>query len=94
MEEIGIDMSAHKPVSIADLHDTSFDLIVSLTPEAHHQALEMTRTMAVEAEYWPTLDPSLTQGSRDQMVESYRSCRDTLFQKIKERFGFSGGPSV
>ena len=59
MDEIGIDMSKHRPQSFDDLEDSSFDLVISLSPEAHHRALEMTRTMAIEAEYWPTLDPSV-----------------------------------
>ena len=94
MEEIGIDISAHEPITLSELHDTSFDLIVSLTPEAHHQALELTRTMAVDVEYWPTLDPSLASGSRDQILDAYRACRDQLRQRIKERFALTGGPVV
>ena len=69
-------------------------MIVTLTPEAHHQALEMTRTMAVEVEYWPTLDPSLTSGSRDQIMDAYRACRDQLIHRIKARFTLGGGPVV
>jgi protein-tyrosine-phosphatase len=96
MEEIGIDMSAHTPHTLGDLHDTSFDLIVSLSPEAHHQALEMTRTMAVDVEYWPTFDASMMigQGNREQTLEAYRKVRNTLFRKIKDRFGLEGGPTV
>jgi protein-tyrosine-phosphatase len=96
MDEIGIDVSRHDPRTIAELDDTSFDLIVTLSPEAHHQALELTRTMAVDVEYWPTFDASLMhgQGSRDQILDSYRAVRDRLFQRIKQRFGMTGGPSV
>jgi protein-tyrosine-phosphatase len=96
MNEIGIDVSAHKPHTIADLHDTSFDLIVSLSPEAHHQALELTRTMAVDVEYWPTFDASLMvgQGNREQTLASYRGVREALLKTIKSRFGFEGGPTV
>jgi protein-tyrosine-phosphatase len=94
MEEIGIDVAGHTPVAIADLQDTTFDLIVTLSPEAHHQALELTRTMAVDVEYWPTLDPSFVMGSREQILASYRTVRDALFAKIKARFGLSGGPNV
>lgn len=94
MDEIGIDITGHVPHSIADLQDTSFDLIVSLSPEAHHQALELTRTMAVDVEYWPTMDPSFAMGSREQILESYRGVRDQLFRRIKARFGLGGGPSV
>jgi protein-tyrosine-phosphatase len=96
MDEIGIDVSRHLPRTLRDLDDTSFDLIVTLSPEAHHQALELTRTMAVDVEYWPTFDASLMvgQGSRDQVLGSYRAVRDRLFKRIKERFGLQGGPSV
>jgi protein-tyrosine-phosphatase len=94
MEELGIDMSKHKPMSLAELHDTSFDLIVTLAPEAHHQALELTRAQAVEVEYWPTQDPTMTSGNREQILDAYRAVRDGLFQKIKSRFPLAGGPSV
>ena len=96
MDEIGVDLSGHQPHTLADLNDTTFDLIISLSPEAHHQALELTRTMAVDVEYWPTLDPSIMigQGNRDQLLDSYRKVRDTLFGRIKKHFGLSGGPSV
>ncbi|MEZ5842579.1 MAG: low molecular weight phosphatase family protein [Hyphomicrobiaceae bacterium] len=96
MDEIGIDVSGHRPRTLSDLDDTGFDLIVTLSPEAHHQALELTRTMAVDVEYWPTFDASIMvgQGSRDQILASYRQVRDLLFSKIKSRFGLSGGPTV
>lgn len=93
MDEIGIDMSAHEPVALAELHDTSFDLVVTLTPEAHHQALELTRTMAVDVEYWPTPDPTLETGSREQVLEAYRICRTQIFDRIKQRFAPGGSPS-
>lgn len=86
MEELGIDISAHEPISFQDLHDTSFDLVVSLTPEAQHQAVELTRTMAVDIEYWPTYDPTLIEGSREQRLDAYRQVRDSLMQRIKQRF--------
>jgi protein-tyrosine-phosphatase len=96
MEEIGIDISRHTPHTLRELHDTSFDLIITLSPEAHHQALELTRTMAVEVEYWPTFDATLMigHGSREQILEAYRGVRDGLFARIKQRFGLEGGPTV
>jgi protein-tyrosine-phosphatase len=96
MEEIGIDISRHTPHTLHELHDTSFDLIVTLSPEAHHQALELTRTMAVDVEYWPTFDatPMVGHGSREQVLEAYRGVRDGLFNRIKQRFGLEGGPTV
>lgn len=96
MEEIGIDVSRHAPQTLVDLQDTMFDLIITLSPEAHHQALELTRTMAVEVEYWATFDASIMvgQASRDQILESYRSVRDHLFARIKDRFDLAGSPVV
>ena len=94
MEEIGIDMSRHVPVSLAGVHDTAFDLIVTLAPEAHHQALDLAHGYAVDVEYWPTPDPTLASGSREQVLDAYRAVRDRLFAKIKTRFGLSGAPSV
>jgi protein-tyrosine-phosphatase len=94
MDEIGIDISKHKPKTIEDLEDTSFDLIVTLSPEAHHKVLEWSRSMAVDVEYWPTADPSAVIGNREQILDAYRAVRDGLFQKIKTRFAFSGAPQA
>lgn len=87
LDEMGIDMEGFVPQSFDDLEDTNFDLVVSLSPEAHHQALEMTRTMAIDVEYWPTIDPSASMGSREQILESYRAVRDTTIERLKQRFG-------
>jgi len=92
MDEIGIDLARHRPKTFDDLNDSSFDVVVSLAPEAHHRALEMTRTMAIDAEYWPTLDPTASVGSREQILDAYRSVRDTLFARIKARFPVPGAP--
>ncbi len=93
MEEIGIDISRHKPRVFADLEDDSFDMIVSLSPEAHHTALEFTRAIAIDVVYWPTIDPTAVQGSREQMLEAYRGVRDGLQQRIKDLLSWqsSGG---
>jgi protein-tyrosine-phosphatase len=94
MEELGIDLSSHKPMSLEELEDTSFDLIVTLAPEAHHKALDLVRNYAVDVEYWPTLDPTLTTGNREQILQAYRTVRDGLFAKIKTRFPLTAAPSV
>ena len=85
MEEMGLDISRHRPHTIEDIEDGNFDLIITLAPEAHHKALDMTRTMAAEVEYWPTPDPQLASGSRDQIMETYRAVRDGLARRIKDR---------
>lgn len=94
MREIGIPIDDHLPHTFEDLHDTSFDLVVSLSPEAHHRALELTRTMAIDAEYWPTPDPSLTDGNREQRLEAYRNLRDALMDRIAKRFARTPVPNA
>ncbi|WP_316859091.1 protein-tyrosine-phosphatase [uncultured Cohaesibacter sp.] len=86
MEEIGLDISEHEPSCFDDLEDSYFDLIVSLAPEAHHRSLEWSRGHAVETEYWPTMDPALATGSREQIMDAYRAVRDGLIVKLKDRF--------
>ncbi|HXY57098.1 MAG TPA: arsenate reductase ArsC [Methylocystis sp.] len=87
MEEIGVDLARHKPHTFEDLEDSNFDVIVTLSPEAHHRALEFTRTMAVEVIYWPTPDATAVQGSRDQILDAYRDVRERLTARIKEFLG-------
>ncbi len=86
MEEMGIDMSRHRSKTFEDLEDTSFDLVVSLTPEAQHRAVELTRTMACDVEFWPCLDPTAVEGSRAEMLTAYRIVRDGLWRRLRERF--------
>jgi protein-tyrosine-phosphatase len=90
LDEIGIDASRHRPRTFEELEEwegLNFDLIVTLSPEAHHKALDLTRTTAADVEYWPTPDPSAAQGhgSRDQVLQHYRSVRDMLARRITER---------
>ena len=86
MEEMGIDISKHRARSFEVLEDDSFDLVISLSPEAQHRAVEMTRHMACEVEFWHTFDPSLVEGSREVRLDAYREVRDSLMRRILERF--------
>lgn len=96
MDEIGIDVSEHDPRSMESLGDETFDLIITLSPEAHHHALELTRVMAADVEYWPTLDATVKAGksTREATLVRYRYVRDQLFSRIKTRFGLVSAPSV
>lgn len=87
IEELGLDLSGHKPHTFEDIEDSNFDLVITLAPEAHHKALDMTRTMAMDVEYWPTADPQLANGSREQILDAYRQVRDGLMKRIRDRLG-------
>jgi protein-tyrosine-phosphatase len=89
MAELGQDISKHKPMTIEELDDwegLNFDLIITLSPEAHHKALDLTRTLAADVEYWPTPDPTGTEGSREQKLQAYREVCDGLLLRIRKRF--------
>ncbi|MEJ2625098.1 MAG: low molecular weight phosphatase family protein, partial [Pseudolabrys sp.] len=84
------DVTRHRPKTFEDLEDLeglNFDLIVTLSPPAHHRAIELTRTLAADVEYWPTPDPTATEGSREQKLDAYRAVRDELMAHIRQRFG-------
>lgn len=89
MDEAGADISRWRPKSLKSVLEDEqppFDVVVSLTPEAHHLALDLIPELGLAAEYWPTFDPSLTEGSRDQVLMEYRAVRDTLAKRISQRF--------
>lgn len=91
MEEVGLDIARHRPRTVEEIEDDNFDLIITLAPEAHHKALDMTRTLAADVEYWPTPDPQVATGSRDQIMEAYRSVRDGLERRIRTRLDWKPG---
>jgi protein-tyrosine-phosphatase len=89
MAEIGIDIAEHQPMTFEELEDwdgLDFDLIVTLAPEAHHKALELTHRLAAAVEYWPTADPTDVEGNREQRLDAYRAVRDQLMARIHARF--------
>jgi protein-tyrosine-phosphatase len=88
MDELGIDLEKHHPKTFEDLEDSSFDLIITLSPEAHHKALEFTRTLAVDVIYWPSLDPTAVQGNRETILAAYRGVREALQKRIKDAFNW------
>jgi protein-tyrosine-phosphatase len=85
--EVGWDVAHHRAKTFDELEDDSFDLVISLTPQAQHRAVELTRGQATEIEYWPTFDPTLAHGSREARLAAYRDVRDTLADRIAKRFG-------
>ncbi len=94
LDEIGIELGAHRPKTFDDLEDDYFDLVVSLSPEAQHRAVELTRNGTTELEFWHMPDPSLIEGSREQRLQGYRQLRDLVVRRIVDRFPPSGSPGV
>jgi protein-tyrosine-phosphatase len=86
LAEESLSLNDRQPRTLEDMEDDYFDLIVTLAPEAHHAALELTRSMAVEVEYWPTADPTTVAGTREQILAAYRDVRERLKARIATRF--------
>ncbi|RVA14366.1 low molecular weight phosphatase family protein [Mesorhizobium sp. M7A.F.Ca.CA.002.05.1.1] len=94
LAEDGLTLGGRHPRTMDDLEDDYFDLIVTLAPEAHHAALELTRSLAVEVEYWPTPDPTDASGTREQIMASYRDVRERLKVRIGRRFLLPGAKNA
>ena len=94
MEEVGIDISRHKPHAFDELEDARFDLVVALSPEAQHHAVEMTREAARDAVFWNMMDPTLVDGAREMRLDAYRQVRDQLKRRILERFPLRPNPGA
>ena len=86
MDEIGIDLKTHRPHSLTE-DDLDFDLVVTLSDDALDSAQNLLRKTGASREHWPMPDPSTTEGGREQILDAYRSLRDTIMRKVKARFG-------
>lgn len=94
MDELGIDIGRHRSRTFDQLDDDYFDVVVSLSPEAQHKAVELTRNSSCELEFWHMPDPSLAEGTREQRLDAYRELRDLLLRRIRERFPPQGAPAL
>ena len=95
-KEIGVDLSRHRPRSLAEMEEWgddvgAYDLIIALSPAAQRLAIEQTRHHAVEVDYWPTLDPTGIGESREQRLDAYRQTRDQILERVRETFSAPAG---
>jgi hypothetical protein len=94
MDELGIDLARHRPRTFDELEDDYFDLVISLSPQAQHRAVELTRDRAAELEFWNMPDPSVIDGTREQRLDAYRRLRDILMDRILARFPTESMPNL
>jgi len=94
LNEVGIDVSDHISKTFRDINNASFNLVISLSPEAQHSAVELTRTSNCHLEFWHTMDPSIIDGNRETRLDAYRNIRDQLRKKLLQRFSISSPPIV
>lgn len=88
MNEDGLDISGHAPKPLSSIDISEFDLVIALTPESRDHIEKTRKPSDFELEFWPTPDPSDSEGNRNQVVDSYRLVRDRLETRIADRFNF------
>ncbi|RYZ56888.1 MAG: hypothetical protein EOP08_17785, partial [Proteobacteria bacterium] len=84
MEEIGIDMSVHTPHTMDELVASHFDLVITLSADAPG-AVERRGLEMGAIEHWPMPDPTEVEGNREAVLSAYRTLRDTLQKRVRER---------
>ena len=95
MDEIGIDLARHNAKTFDNLEDSYYDLVIPMSPQAQHRAMEMTRVMACDVEFWNTFDPSIVESDeREQHLSAYREVRDQLLIRIKQRFPLTSAVDI
>lgn len=72
----GTSLDLHNPRRLEDLADGFFDLVVTLTPQAHCAVLEEMCNFSVDIEYWPRLTRPLPQARGGRFL-----MRPALFAK-------------
>ncbi|WP_280177636.1 arsenate reductase ArsC [Arsenicitalea aurantiaca] len=92
MEEIGVDMSVHTPHTMDELIANHFDLVVTLSGDAPEAVARRGLEMGT-IEHWPMDDPAAVEGNREAVLAAYRTLRDTLQLRLRERLEplISGG---
>ncbi len=91
-QEIGVELSRHRTRSFDQMQEwgddlSSFDLIVALSPASQRRALDLTRHVHLEIDYWPILDPTGLGESREAKLGSYRQARDQIVAQLTARWG-------
>jgi len=91
-QEIGVELSRHRTRSFDQMEEwgddlSSFDLIVALSPASQRRALDLTRHVHLEIDYWPVLDPTGLGEGRAAKLNSYRQTRDQIFERLTNRWG-------
>ena len=91
-QEIGVELSRHRTRSFDQMEEwgddlSSFDLIVALSPASQRRALDLTRHVHLEIDYWPILDPTGLGESREAKLGSYRQARDQILARLTACWG-------
>ncbi len=90
-DEINVKLSKHRVRSLSEMEKDggfigTFDLIIPLTKESSEEAYRYSTYSSVIIEDWIIDEPIKDENDINQTLCSYRKTRDTIFNKINERF--------
>lgn len=90
--ELDVELSRHRVRSFDEMEEwgddlSSFDLVIALSPASQRRALELTRFYHLDVEYWPIIDPTGLGETREAKLQSYRTARDQIIERLTERWG-------
>ena len=90
-DEINVELSEHRARSLREMEKNggfvgSFDLIIPLTKECSEEVYKYSTYSSVMVENWQVEEPVKDEYNINKTLYSYRKIRDTIFEKIKDRF--------
>ena len=86
MNEVGVDMSAHAPLALADVKDEKFDRIIAFTQAAKEAAEAVFGEGKADIELWAVPNPG--EGSLDvrALMNNYRAIRSNIDARLGREF--------
>jgi len=82
MAELGLDISAQRSKSVADLAGEHFDVVVTTCDEAKEACPLFPG--AFDVLHWSIVDPAAVRGDNETKLEAFREARDELWAHIAD----------
>lgn len=86
LAEVGAGVTERPGKGFEVLDEAPFDVIVALSAEANQTATKLGAAHGVAVRFWETPDPTLAEGSREAILDTYREVREGLARRIRELF--------
>jgi len=83
LKESGIDLDEDEHRTLREVDVEGFDLVITLSGEAHAVISERLRATAQHHLNWPIDDPTMAGRTRDTKLAAYRAVRDQIRSLIK-----------
>ncbi len=83
MEQLGVDMSAHRSKSIDEFKDMEFDYVVTVCDTARETCPYFPGRNVLHHSF----TGALTEGSEEEILSSFAKVRDEIRSWIEEQFG-------